>query len=58
MSKASNINELYAYYQFVDIEGVINLSNLSDWFRITAKDKSDNVRRSHFTISPDSSLFF
>ena len=29
MSKVTNINELYAYYQFVDIEGMLNLSNVN-----------------------------
>lgn len=60
MDKISRIDLNTAYYQFVvyDINHVINLSNISDWFRITARDKSDNVHRLDFTIEPDSSLLF
>ena len=59
MDKISDIDFNSAYYEFdVDSVTIMNLTKISDWFRITARDKSDNVHRVDFTISPDSSLFF
>jgi hypothetical protein len=58
LMEMSHINNISVYYQFIAGEHIVDLSNMSDWFRITAKDKSDNVHRMDFTINPDSTLFF
>jgi hypothetical protein len=59
MNKMNNIDINTAYYQFVvDSVTIMNLSRISDWFRITARDKSENIHMVSFTIHPDSSLFF
>ena len=58
MTKMSNIDINTAYYEFIAWEELINVSNISDWFRITARDKSDNVHRVDYIINPDSTLFF
>jgi len=60
LNEMINIDMYTSYYEFVvdDSVNIMNLSRISDWFRITAKDKSDNIHRLDFTINPDSSLFF
>ena len=59
MNKVINLDMHTAYYQFrVDSVHLLNVSQILDWFRITARDKSDNVHRFDSTINPDSSLLF